>query len=131
MKEGGPIKHEMPKINKETGMTADYINEIGYLCTFFEQGEKGEIIKALIKNGVRKYQDRYPESEYNNVITEKNKLAVERLNELADRMNQFAKDEDFNLSEFASTYNEMTFLIFGSETRKNIDTKDFGKWKLD
>jgi len=127
MIEGEQPKCSMPQINSETGVSADYFNEFTTLRLSFLDGDKEKIIKTIKKWPIKKYQEVYPVNSFCNVITEKNKDAVNRLNQLAEKMNQFAKDEIFNDAEFVSIYNEILKLIYGSKSSAQIDIKDFGK----
>ncbi len=120
------LKQEIPQITSETGVSGDYFNELTMLRLNFFNGDREKILKTIKKRPIKKYQERYPVNLFKNVITEKNKDAVNRLNQLADKINQFAKDEVFNDAEFVSIYNEMTKLIYGSNFSGQIDIKDFG-----
>ena len=69
------------------------------------KGNTEQIIERT--RSVKKYQERYPLDSYNHVITEKNKDAIDCLNQLVDKLNQLVQDEVFNKDEFVSVYNEM------------------------
>jgi hypothetical protein len=121
------IKYEMPQVNSETGVSADYSNEITPIRNSFMKGDREQIIKR-IKN-IKKYQERYPVNLYNNVITEKNKDAIGRLSHLADQMHQLAQGAVFKDNEFIPIYNEMIRLIYGPQKYEQLNIEDFGKSK--
>jgi hypothetical protein len=122
------LKLEIPGIDLQTGVSKDYSNEISSLRVNFLEGRKDIIIQEIKKHRIRKYEEVYPLSRFNNVITEKNKNAINRLNQLADQMNTLLQDkgEAFDENEFASLCNEMWSLIYGPKAT-TISAKDFGK----
>ncbi len=115
-------KREVPGYNSETGLATDYMNEItskiAYLMGANEDG-LGELKKAILiksQKRLRKYEERYSEDEYLNVINEKNSESIKKLNELADKLNTKFEDLDnLSVEDLVETYKKMGFLINGPE----------------
>lgn len=122
-------KYSMPQVSSLTGVSHDYSNEITTLRISFLEGYKEKIIKRIKDQPVKKYQERYPENLNSDVITEKNREAINRLNELADKLNQIGLEKDFDDKQFVSVYNEMITLIYGPYPKAQISLGDFGRWK--
>lgn len=63
---------------------------------------------------LKKYEEIY--SMYPNIINDKNKESIKRLNELAIKLEDMLKDENpINEDSFRDTCNEMYFLIHGDD----------------
>lgn len=53
---------------------------------------------------------------YINLVNDKNKESIERLNNLVDQMNEIFKNPDsINEDNFRKTINEMFFLVYGND----------------
>jgi hypothetical protein len=114
-------KKEVPQINDETGISSDYCNQFNAIVTFYRfrgiNGQNG--VRDIIKDHpfhMKKYAEVY--SDCINVVNAKNSKSVERLNELADKMNDILKDPDLiDEDAFLKTINELYLLIYGNEDR--------------
>lgn len=93
-----PAIEPVPQI-KESGISADYINEfaainLGVSISKSNPNMSPEIM-AIIKDKVHKfgklmltYEERFPHTKYSDVITEKNREAIKKINELAEKCNE-------------------------------------------
>ena len=114
-------KKQVPQVNPATGISGDYNNQIVALIGGFKRKQSTEGMKILLKAfpfHMEKYEDVY--SEYANVVNDKNRDRVARIDELAGRMNEIVKDPDsIDEAAFRATCNELNFLIYG-DTRRDI-----------
>ncbi|MFA6355420.1 MAG: hypothetical protein WCW65_03275 [Candidatus Paceibacterota bacterium] len=66
---------------------------------------------------MEKYEEVY--EGYENVVNDKNRDSIKRLDELAIQMNEILKDSnDINEDAFRKTCNEIYSLIYGDESIK-------------
>ena len=71
------IQHYLSRIVKMTGVCGDYTNPFSPLNYYFESENKTEVAKAKVagtikKDPIQKYEDRYPSSEYGQVVNPQN-----------------------------------------------------------
>lgn len=117
-------------INAETGVCEDYLNETwaswqGYL-------ESGiDALYAYLKSHItrvgriRRYEENvtenFPLVDYSDIITEKNKDRVDRINRIADGVTCLVDAEKFleklNAEEALSIAERVYFLIYGNSHR--------------
>ena len=92
-------KEDMPQMS-ESGLSWDFLNEVGSLPNYIELYERGKItaeetLKFLqekiveTKKGtlVKTYEQRFPDSQFKDVITDTNRAKVEELNTLVKLCN--------------------------------------------
>jgi len=111
-------RREVPQISPETGVSNDYSNQFnGLVSAFLAKGM--DFVKKLLKSipfHMQKYEEVY--SEYKNIINDKNRDKIKRLDELAIAMNEILKDPDsINEADFRKTCNELNLLIYGDSSR--------------
>lgn len=119
MKEYSNIENiEVPQIHPQTGISQDYSGEFESLV----HKSKGiDFVKYMLKTlpspfHMKKYEEYFAGCK--DIVTEKNKDSVKRINELANKMNEITKDPDtLNEADFRKTYNELLFLIYGDRSR--------------
>ncbi|MDO8664245.1 MAG: hypothetical protein Q7K44_01690 [Candidatus Liptonbacteria bacterium] len=118
--EGGAPEHtelqEIPQLNTSTGLSMDYRNEYTFLIGYLSLG-MDEVRNALreMKYTMKRYEERFPPETYKDVVSERNKDAVKRINELADYLNtKFQAPESLSEEELLSKYKELEMLIGGS-----------------
>lgn len=114
--------NEVPQINSETGVSQDYANQFNGIVNFYQRGDNGiDLIKTKLKIHpfhMYKYEEAY--IGYKNIINDKNRDSIKRIDELADQMNNILKDPDsIDENKFKETCNELYLLIFNN-TSKNI-----------
>ena len=111
-------KREVPQIYAKTGISQDYWNMINSIVSHYKMTRGGieRVKEFLIERGkpfeMKKYEDVY--SGYDNVVNDKNREGVKRLDELAVLMNETLKDpNNINDEILRKTCNEIRFLIYG------------------
>lgn len=110
---------EVPSIHSKTGVSQDYCNQINGVAGLFKN--KGiDSVKDRLKKSpiyVKKYEEAYFGCK--NVVNDKNRKSIKRLDELAVQMNEILKDIDsINEDAFRKICNEMYFLIYGDRSIK-------------
>lgn len=108
------VKAEMPQMNERTGVSKDFINQFSYLITLY--GYKGiPMIQEHLRKRpfrARKYTDVY--ANFDNVITDKNRETVARLDELMLSLESILQDpEAIDEEAFKAAINEAYSLVYG------------------
>jgi len=107
------IKLEMSQINERTGISKDFINQFSYLITLYDYKGIPMVQEHLRQRPfrARKYADVY--ARFNNVITDKNREAVAKLDELMLNLESILQDPEIIDEEaFKATINEAYSLIY-------------------
>lgn len=112
---------EVPQLNLKTGISMDYFNEINFIFGALTSSSLGlNFIKKILKENpiyLKKYEEVY--LGYKNVVNDKNREGVKRLNELVCEINEILKNlEPENETELRKKCNEFYFLIFGNNDKK-------------
>jgi hypothetical protein len=102
----------------ETGIIADYYNEISPLVLAIVEYELSNGDMFDIFHHVRKYEERFPKEKYGNVKTRKNSEAVQGLDILVDRLNILISEKSRNMKRYKDVLQEMDYLILGR--RRNL-----------
>ena len=79
----------------QTGVTQDYVNTFAGVIQFVELYLNGVITFEEFISEValrEKYEERYPPSKYDNIITSKNSNLVSELNLLVEKINEILKN---------------------------------------
>lgn len=118
--DGGDInkdKREVPQISPETNISQDYFNKINAVVSLYKMKGGIEKVKGFLKESdtpfhMDKYEEAY--SDCKDVVNDKNRDSVNKLNKLAMTMNEILKDPD-SIDEdiFRKKCNEISFLIYG------------------
>lgn len=77
---------EVPQINSKNGLSYDYNNEYQSILSCIELYEKGIISYANLCNETKKiktYTERYPPQDYKDVVNEKNREGINKINIIA------------------------------------------------
>lgn len=106
---------ELPQIIKETWISGDYWNEYWGLEVLLDCKEGVSLVTTSIRETpIKKYGERYPLTEYDNVINEKNRERISRLDEIAERVNSTMTDPaTFRADKLRAVLNEVNMLIYG------------------
>jgi len=112
----------------EQGISADYWNDwIGF--AWFIGSVKKDGIEATkkegkaykyYKEGIPRYTESYSPEEYDNVITEQNKDAIKRLDELVALANQHAENDVSDITILIPIRDEVKLIIYGEELLKLV-----------
>lgn len=101
------IEQELEK----TGIYTDHLNEFMGLKMVYD-GKRREDIPRLIKdNPIPYYEDKYGKDSVN----DNNRERVKELNNLADRINEFLLNPEFEDETFKDLVNQGFILIKGDE----------------
>jgi pyridoxine 5'-phosphate synthase PdxJ len=109
---------EVPGMNPKTALSMDYCNQFNGLVSLFSDSGIEEVKSTLksISLHVEQYEKVYAGCK--DVVNDKNRDKVRRLDELANKMNQILKDPNsINEEDFRKTCNELNFLIYGDHDR--------------
>lgn len=117
------MKHEIPQINPETGMSEDYANEYVRLFHALEDIKYALGYDFFNKYVVslKKYIERYPIDKFVNVVTDKNRESIRRLDELVDEVNSLISIGSRQIDRYSGLVKNIDFLIYGRE-RVNISS---------
>ncbi len=111
---------DVPQINSKTGISSDYWNEYNAKTVWLKKGHN-YVINSIKEYPIRKYEQVYPPETYDNVITPENSQKINRLNELADLVNNtFIDATKFTETDFKKVINEVSNIIYGIEIYKKI-----------
>lgn len=98
----------------ETGIDSDYYNEYWFRTENFIYDGLSGVAADFKRSPVKKYEERYSPTIYENVVTEQNQARVKRLNELSDLVNNtFIDVARFTEADFKRVMNEVHDLIYG------------------
>ena len=78
-------KQEVPQIHDVTGISQDYINQISGLIAFYKLKNDISAVKNRFSKyplPIKKYEDVYLDDKYNNVVNDKNRSGILKLDEL-------------------------------------------------
>ena len=105
---------QVPQIAEETGISQDYFNEYNTKTLVLYTGGVDSVADFFRKYPIKKYEERFPSTEFFNVVNDKNRARVQRLDEIAQMVNTgFIDPTNFTEAEFKSTINEVLKLIRG------------------
>ncbi|MFA6515227.1 MAG: hypothetical protein WCT42_03100 [Candidatus Paceibacterota bacterium] len=112
------IKKTVEQIVPKTGVSCDYSNQINGIVSFYKLDLN--FLKNILREKpyhMKRYEEVY--KDCGNIITEKNRNRIKRLDELAEQMNEILKNPDsINEISFVKTCNEIYFQIYGDDIIK-------------
>ncbi len=110
----------------ETGVSAEYANEYNGKITFLSIGDQdaetvglpsdfvNRVAALFTRYPVKKYRERFPLTEFEDVVNNKNREAVSRLDEIAEEANtRFIDPSEFTEDDFKRKINEVYTLVYG------------------
>lgn len=87
-------KEELPQTD-EYGISYDYINALSTPIISYRVAGREGLIDYLRENGsIQKYEERFPSSQYKNVITSQNQEKIVQINTMVDSLNTDLNDLD-------------------------------------
>ena len=133
----------------ETGISVDYLNELGALWLFsmklqgtneekwtkFWSSSEGEYFRTRGRRLVSRYEECYPPDTYDySQISEKTKENIKRLNVIAGKASDLFAGGKFTRQEFSQLFVEANELVYGEKGGQYIEERDlyeneFGKMK--
>lgn len=113
----------MPQILSQTGISADYYNEVMGVAMSIETCDRSWFTEELRKKPLKRYEERYSTQEFTEVVTDKNRGSVKRLDEIVDALNKsLAAADRFTDQQMLDYVNELQMLIIGhSNYPQSID----------
>ncbi len=104
-------KREVPQIG-QNGISQDYINAVhGFYNIVMGHKNKGLDWFDRIKK-IKHYEERFPLWQYENVINEKNKNIVDKLNQTIDEVNKLIRNKSRDDDKYLSLIKEVQRLIY-------------------
>ncbi len=103
---------QAPQIWPGTGMSQDYFNEYGGKVMKLEFGLE-KVADLFRRHPVKRYEERFPATVYQDVVTPENQWRVQRLDEIAQEANaRFSDVSRFTKDDFERTVTEVRCLIW-------------------
>jgi len=112
-------KPEVPQVNSEYGISKDFVNQFAYLISLYDFGQLPVVISHLKDRPfkAKKYADVY--ANFQNVVNDKNREAVARLDSLMTHLEDILRDPDnINEDDFRQTVNDAYFMVYGNNAVK-------------
>lgn len=107
---------------ENTGASADYFNAICVpLMLYKDDGGINTLADFLLENPITRYTERFPPIEYKDVVTSYNKMAVSRLDEIANELNHHAQAKTLSDECYRSLHTEACKLIYGQQHEVDFD----------
>lgn len=107
---------------ENTGVSADYFNAI---CVPFmlykDDGGINAVADFLLENPIARYTERFSSIEFKDVVTSYNKMAVSRLDEIANELNHHAQAKTLSDECYRSLHTEACKLIYGPQHEVDFD----------
>ncbi len=104
---------QIPQLNSKTQVSYDYWNEYYDKVECLKELGLPALVVSFKKKPIKKYQERFPETQYDDVVTLSNKLRVTRLNELARIVNDnFLEITPNTEKNFKIITNKVWYLLF-------------------
>lgn len=110
-------KWPVPQISSRTGISQDYANELQSVLNCARAYDEGIDLFALsgIKS-IKLYSERYPESRYIDVVNDKNRASVEKLDSLAGKVNELLREDYRGSGKYLSLVSQMEEVIYGKKS---------------
>lgn len=97
-----------------TGVSSDYFNVFYPWLMFLDVLSLEETAKFMREHPLEKYTERYKEEDFTDLVNDKNREAILKLDSLVDKFNSFAQDPSlYKKEELIQMVQEANFLIRG------------------
>ncbi|MDO8642253.1 MAG: hypothetical protein Q7R76_01520 [Candidatus Woesearchaeota archaeon] len=104
---------QIPQIWPGTGMSQDYFNEYIGKGMILERGNLERVARSFRDRPIKRYEERFPATVYQDVVTLENQWRVQRLDEIAQEANaRFSDVSRFTKDDFERTVTEVRCLIW-------------------
>lgn len=107
------FNESVPQIHSVTGVSQDYQNEF-FMLDYILQADTISNYWQRLKP-IRHYTERFPESQFDNVINDQNREAIRRLDEIVDRINELITSPQVPVEEVDSLRKQAYELIYGQK----------------
>ena len=102
----------VPQLSAKTGISYDYINEYVSKEILIAAGERDRVAQSFRDNPIKKYEQRFSPEEYVDVVNDRNRPTVLRLDEIAETANTIMTDpNNFTEGYLRKMLNEVHDLI--------------------
>ena len=109
---------KIQKNKSEAGINKNYLIAFGSLDNYLQRVENDEpprlqflAKRAFIQRSIKKYAEFFNNINEDQLITDKNKEAIERLNSIVDQLNNIREDPDINVKELLLLWKEINEII--------------------
>lgn len=107
---------------EDTGVSADYFNVFCVPFMLYKyDGGINAVADFLLENPIARYTERFPPIEFKDVVTSYNKMAVSRLDEIANELNHRAQAKTLSDECYRSLHTEACKLIYGPQHEVDFD----------
>jgi len=103
---------KVPRLDKQTGVSHDYWNEYSFKVFDLSTFGFAEAKEDFRKYPVKRYGERFPAGEYEDVVNDRNRARVSRLDDIALSARAIPDNADFTEADFKRIINEVYTLIF-------------------
>ena len=102
------MKQKVPQLNKY-GVSQDYRNEFQGVFTSAQRlkSKSNDVFDKLCSSPLRMYEERYSSEQFENVITEENKERIQKINNLASRINELLSKKNRDADLYLSLCNQI------------------------
>jgi hypothetical protein len=118
------VKKQLPQ-RDELGVSRDYINVVfSAIGRYDALGAKG-LIEYFQKNGaLQTYEERFPSSEYRDVVTPENQEIISRIDEMVNSLNAKIPDlNEENAADFTEEVRQIVRFILKQRLANKENTK--------
>ena len=120
---------QIPNISEKTGISRDHILAFGSIDNYIRRIEKKEELRwrrlaenAYFNRLIIKYAEYFNHSEYEQVITDKNRERVKNLDELVEEINKMRENKQKDYEKLSVLWKKANKLIFG-EAQELLEDK--------
>lgn len=114
------IMKEVQNISEKSGVSKEYMLAFGTLDNYLRRVDKKEEPRwvnlaknAFLHRPILKYSEYFPPAEYGDVITEKNKETIKKLNNIVDELNKMRENNQTDYEKLSPIWEKVNQLIFG------------------
>lgn len=107
------FSESVPQIHSITGVSQDYQNEF-FMLDYISQADTISNYWQRLKP-IKHYTERFPESQFGDVINDQNREAIRQLDEIVDRINELITSPQVPVEEVAQLRKQAYELIYGKE----------------
>src|SRR3989344_6090754 len=120
---------QIPNILENTGISRDYILAFGSVDNYIRRIEKKEELRwrrlaenTYFNRPILKYEEYFNNSEYEQVITNKNHERIKNLDELVGEINKMRENKQKDYEKLSALWKKAKKIIFG-EAQEILEDK--------
>ena len=111
---------QLPNVISTSGLSSDYRLAFGSLSNYIERTQEDNLprtrhlaLKAFKHRHIKNYLEYFDPQVYSNVLTEKNKSAVDKISQQIELLNEIRLNEDVDLNQLMEIHQCLTDLLSG------------------